>query len=241
MSVESVKKQLIVKAPIERAFRVFTAGIDKWWPRDHHIGASPMKELVMEPKEGGRWYAKCEDGSECDTGKVLVWDPPTRLVLAWQITAKWAFDPSFVTEIEVRFAPDGARCTRVDFEHRDLDRYGAEAEAIRAQLGDPKGWNGNLERYARSLRMKAAVMYESAPDVLTKAPVHFAAHKARLDVFQARGDLLAVGVFGDPREGSMAIFGSREAAEEFVREDPFVLRGGVATASIKDWDETILP
>jgi uncharacterized protein YciI len=90
--------------------------------------------------------------------------------------------------------------------------------------------------------MKYVVLYESADDVATKAPPHFPAHKARLDEFHARGDLLMVGTFGDPQaEGSMAIFASREAAEEFVRDDPFVVNGVVARYEIRDWDEVLTP
>jgi len=88
--------------------------------------------------------------------------------------------------------------------------------------------------------MKAVVFYESAPDVMTKAPLHYPAHKARLDAFQARGDLLGVGLFGDPREGSMAVFRSRGAAEAFVAQDPFVLERVVAKVTIKDWDDTLI-
>ena len=88
--------------------------------------------------------------------------------------------------------------------------------------------------------MKAVVFYHSAADVMQKAPLHFPAHKARVDAFHARGDLLAVGTWVDPREGSMAVFRSRAAAEEFVREDPFVLQGVVARHEIKDWNESLL-
>jgi uncharacterized protein YciI/uncharacterized protein YndB with AHSA1/START domain len=242
MNIEAppVKLQLTVKTAQARAFRVFTEGMDRWWPREHHIGKSPMKKCLLEPRAGGRWYATCEDGSECDVGKVLVWDPPHRLVLAWQITGEWAFDPSFVTEVEVGFTAEGPKTTRVAFEHRNLERYGAAAAAIRKQLDDPKGWLITLERFAGTAAMKAVVFYEAAPDVMTKAPLHFPAHKQRLDVFQARGELLAVGPYANPMEGSMAVFASREAAEEFVREDPFVLNGVVARSTIKDWRESIL-
>jgi uncharacterized protein len=89
--------------------------------------------------------------------------------------------------------------------------------------------------------MKAVIIYQSSPKVLELAPIHFPAHKDRLDVFIARGDLLAVGTWADPREGSMAVFRSRAAAEEFVEEDPFVLNGVVAEHEIKDWDEMLLP
>jgi uncharacterized protein YciI/uncharacterized protein YndB with AHSA1/START domain len=238
--VPPIQKQLLVPTTQERAFRVFAQGIDRWWPREHHIGSSPMRETIIEPRLGGRWYSLCEDGSECDVGKVLVWDPPNRLVLSWQITANWQFDASFVTEVEVSFHREGPRATRVEFEHRHLERYLDAAAAIRGQLDEPNGWHGTLEGYARIARMKAILLYESAADVLTKVPLHFEAHKARLAQFQAAGELLAVGTYADPREGSMAVFRSREAATEFTREDPFVLHGVVSKATIRDWDELLL-
>lgn len=88
--------------------------------------------------------------------------------------------------------------------------------------------------------MKAVVLYKSGPEVLTKAPIHYPAHKARVDAFHARGDLLAVGTWADPREGSMAVFRTRAAAEEFVKDDPFVMQGVVSEYEIKDWNETLL-
>jgi hypothetical protein len=88
--------------------------------------------------------------------------------------------------------------------------------------------------------MKAVLFYRSAPDVMTKAPVHFPAHKERLDAFQRHGDLLAVGTWADPREGSMAVFRTRAAAEEFVKDDPFVKNGVVSSYEIKDWNEALL-
>lgn len=238
--VEPVKKEVVVKGSRERAFRLFTSGMDRWWPREHHIGESPMREIVLEPSVGGRWYSISEDGSECDIGKVLAFEPGERLLLAWQITGGWKFDASFTTEVELRFFDDAPGRTRVTLEHRDLERYGEAAAALREQLDDPKGWQGNLEKFRASSERKGVVLYESSPDVLEKAPKHFAAHKARMDAFIARGLLLAIGPFADPREGSMAIFTSREAAEEFVKEDPFVLEGVVARATIKDWSESLL-
>ncbi|HTJ36900.1 MAG TPA: YciI family protein [Dactylosporangium sp.] len=90
--------------------------------------------------------------------------------------------------------------------------------------------------------MKAVVLYASADDFATTAPVHFPAHKVRIDEFHARGDLLLVGVFGDPRtQGSMGIFRSRESAEAFVAEDPFVLNGVVKSYEIRDWNEILAP
>ncbi len=148
-SVEPVKKHVIVEASRERAFKVFTEGMDRWWPREHHIGKSPLKRAVLEPHTGGRWYSECEDGSECDVGKVLAWDPPHRLVLAWQITAAWQYDAAFITEVEVIFTEEGPKKTRVDLEHRNLDRYGAEASAYRSQIDAEGGWGGLLGLFAR--------------------------------------------------------------------------------------------
>jgi uncharacterized protein YciI/uncharacterized protein YndB with AHSA1/START domain len=238
--VPPIKKQLLVPTTQERAFRIFSQGIDRWWPREHHIGSSPIREVVLEPRLGGRWYSLCEDGSEVHVGKVLTWDPPTRLVLSWQITAAWQFDPDFSTEVEVSFQAEGPKATRVTLEHRQLERYAEAGADIRAQLDDADGWQSSFEQFARVARMKAILLYESAPDVLTKAPLHFMAHKARLEAFEAAGELLAVGTYADPREGSLAVFRSREAAAEFIKEDPFVLHGVVSKSTIKDWDEMLL-
>lgn len=240
LDVQPIRKTLIVKASPERAFRLFTDGMDRWWPREHHIGKSPLKKIVVEAGVGGRWYSISEDGTEYNIGKVLAWEPPKRLVLGWQITGEWKYDPGFVTEVELGFFEDGQRSTLVAFEHRNLERYADAAIAIHKQLSDPSGWNGSLERYARDVAMKAVVLYESSPDVLVKAPLYFSSHKMRLDAFQARGDLLAVGTFADVRDGSMSVFLTREAAEEFVREDPFVTNGVVAKVTIKDWNEVLL-
>jgi uncharacterized protein YndB with AHSA1/START domain len=148
--IEPVRKTLTVEASTERAFAVFTDGIDRWWPRQHHIGKSPMARTLIEPGAGGRWYAICEDGSECDVGKVLIWEPPRHLVLAWQITAEWQYDPAFVTEVEVTFTPEGPRRTRVDFEHRDLERFGVKAPELRKMIDAPTGWGLILDSFARA-------------------------------------------------------------------------------------------
>jgi uncharacterized protein YciI/uncharacterized protein YndB with AHSA1/START domain len=238
--VPPVTKEFTVKVSQARAFALFTEGIDRWWPREHHIGTSPMKQTFIEPKVGGRWYAVSQDGSECDVGRVLAWEPPGRLLLSWQITGNWAFDPNFVTEIEVRFSATGPKTTAVRFEHRNLERYADKAAAIRTQLDDPKGWHKTFDDFVRIAQLKAVVLYEASPNVLALAPLHYPAHKARVDAFAARGELLAVGTFGAPGEGSMAVFSDRLAAEAFVAEDPFVLNGVVAKHTIKDWNETLL-
>ena len=101
----------------------------------------------MEPRAGGRWYERGEDGSECQWGRVLSWEPPARVVLAWQINAQWQYDPDFETEVEIKFIADGTG-TRVELEHRDLERYGEQAETMRATFDSDGGWNGLLAAFA---------------------------------------------------------------------------------------------
>ena len=148
-AANSVMKELVVEAPQERAFRVFTERFDAWWPREHHIGKAPMKQAVLEGRAGGRWYELGEDGSRCEWGQVLVWDPPGRLVLSWQITGQWRYDEGFSTEVEVRFTPEGPRRTRVSLEHRNLDRFGPAAEQMKQSFGADGGWSGLLKLFAR--------------------------------------------------------------------------------------------
>jgi len=150
----NIRKQLTVEAPLERAFRVFTANMGAWWPKDHHIGKEALKDCVIEPKVNGRWYELGEDGAACDWGKVLVWDPPRRLVLAWQLNEGFKYDPALVTEVEVTFTLLGPKLTRVDFEHRDLERFGEAAERLRGAMDT--GWGQILESYKRTAIAEAA-------------------------------------------------------------------------------------
>jgi uncharacterized protein YndB with AHSA1/START domain len=142
-----VRKHVVVKAPPARAFEVFTGRMTAWWRPDHHLGASPLKEVVVEPRAGGRWYEVCEDGTVCEWGKVLAWEPPSRVVFAWQLNAEWKYDAAFVTELEVRFVPEGTG-TRVELEHRNIDRFGAKAGEVRNALDSAEGWTGGLVAYA---------------------------------------------------------------------------------------------
>ena len=156
-SVPPVRREVVVAATAERAFKVFTDGIDRWWPREHHIGKSPLEREVLEPGVGGRWYGVSKDGTACDVGKVLVWEPPHRLVLAWQITSAWTYDPAFVTEIEVTFTSEGAKSTRVVVEHRDLDRYGVAAPDYRKAIDSKEGgWGYILGCFARQAATESA-------------------------------------------------------------------------------------
>jgi uncharacterized protein YndB with AHSA1/START domain len=139
-AIPPVRKELTVAASADHAFRVFTEGVDRWWPRQHHIGKSPLARAVIEPRLGGRWYGISLDGSECDTGRVLVWDPPRRLVLSWQLTAQWQFDPDFITEVEVTFTSVGPNQTVVVLEHRNLERFGEVAAELRKSIDAETGW-----------------------------------------------------------------------------------------------------
>ncbi|MEO8699406.1 MAG: SRPBCC family protein [Kofleriaceae bacterium] len=146
--METIKKQLVVEAPAEKAFRVFTANMTAWWPKEHHIGASPLATCVIEPQVDGRWYEVGEDGSECTWGKVLAWDPPRRLVLAWQLSAEFRYDPALATEVEVTFTAISPAQTRVDFEHRHLERLGDPAVAG----GMDAGWGQILGGFVHEVQ-----------------------------------------------------------------------------------------
>jgi uncharacterized protein YndB with AHSA1/START domain len=147
-----VKKSIHVDAPPEVAFRVFTAEMTRWWPlANYHIGAADPREAVVEPFVGGRWFERGADGSECDWGRVLVWEPSARVVLTWEITAEWRHDSALHTEVEVRFSPEG-RGTRVDLEHRQLDAYGPAAQAMKGVFDSEQGWSGLLAAFAAAVR-----------------------------------------------------------------------------------------
>jgi uncharacterized protein YndB with AHSA1/START domain len=142
-----VRKSIFVNAPQARAFEVFTGGIGRWWPKSHKIGQSDLERPVIEPFAGGRWYELDVDGSECEIGKVAAWEPPSRLLLIWQLTPEFTFDPDLVTEVEVMFAPEGEG-TRVDLEHRHIERMGEKADAMRESVSGPGGWPALLQLYA---------------------------------------------------------------------------------------------
>lgn len=144
-----VRRSVTVGVEPVRAFRAFVENIGRWWPRSHAIGGRPLVDAVLEPRAGGRWYEVSDDGSTCDWGKVLAYEPPGRLVLAWQIDADWKYDPDLITEVEVRFIADGPG-TRVELEHRNIDRFGARAAAVAEMIGSDGGWPLILGLYAEN-------------------------------------------------------------------------------------------
>jgi uncharacterized protein YndB with AHSA1/START domain len=148
-TIPSVRRDVTVAVPVERAFAVFTERIGEWWPESHHIQDVQMETPVVEPRAGGRFYERGVDGSECDWGRVLVYEPPERLVLSWMITPEFQPDPdpSHASEVEVRFTPLGAGSTRVELEHRGFERHGAGGERLAASVAGEGGWGWILAGY----------------------------------------------------------------------------------------------
>ena len=150
LPIEPVRKSVRVRADPARAFHVFTAEMDSWWPRSHHIGSSPMKRVVVEPKPGGAIYTDQEDGTACPWGSVLTWDPPHRFVMAWRIRPDWTYedDLSRSSEVELRFTPADDGTTLVELEHRALERHGSGGATMREQVNAEGGWGALLSLFA---------------------------------------------------------------------------------------------
>ncbi len=151
-TIPTIGGTVSVAVPVDHAFRVFTESFGSWWPADYHIGQADMATAVLEPRAGGRWYERGVDGSECDWGRVLAWEPPHRLIVTWQINGRWQYDPDaeHASEIEVRFTADGPEQTTVELEHRHLDRLvGGQVihDTIAIQGG---GWSSLLEVFAKA-------------------------------------------------------------------------------------------
>lgn len=151
-TIPPIAGKVTVNVPVEQAFRVFTESFDAWWPHQYHIGQAEVAEVILQPYEGGRWYERGVDGSECDWGRVLVWDPPQRLVLTWQISGAWQFDPDpdHASEIEVRFHPDGPEQTTVEVEHRHFERLVAGHD-VREAINGGGGWALLLDGFAKTV------------------------------------------------------------------------------------------
>ena len=148
----SVRKSIVVDAPIERAFSVFIGDFDSIKPREHNMLGVEIAETVFEPREGGRVYDRGVDGSECHWARVLAYEPPDRVVFSWDITPQWQIesDRGKTSEVEVRFISETPERTRVELEHRNLDRHGEGWEQMRTAIGSDDGWGGELRLFAEA-------------------------------------------------------------------------------------------
>jgi|SRR5579871_2762000 len=150
--IAPVRKSIVVTASPDLAFEVFTAGIDRWWPKSQGIGKTPIRESIIEPFVGGRWFTRHEGGEEAVIGHVRVWKPAEQFVVSWEISADWKPDSraAFASEVDVRFTSLSDGSTRVDLEHRDFERLPAPGgEKMRHDVDN--GWPKILEGYAREV------------------------------------------------------------------------------------------
>ncbi len=152
-AAQVVRRQIVVDAPITDAFDVFTRRFGDFKPPEHNLLAAPIAETVFEPRVGGHIYDRGTDGSECRWARVLVYEPHERVVFSWDIGPDWQIvaDPENASEVEVRFVAEGPDRTRVELEHRNLDRHGPGWEAVRDGVTTDQGWPLYLDRYAAVL------------------------------------------------------------------------------------------
>jgi uncharacterized protein YndB with AHSA1/START domain len=150
----SVRTQVVVEAPIERAFSVFTEDFGSFKPPEHNMLDVEIAETVFEPRAGGHLYDRGVDGSECRWARVLAYEPPNRVVFSWDISPQWQIETDLdkTSEVEVRFVAEGPERTRVELEHRNLDRHGEGWEPERDAVGSEGGWPLYLRRYAELLK-----------------------------------------------------------------------------------------
>ena len=148
----AVRHQIVVHVSVERAFQVFTEQFDQIKPREHNLMEVPIVETVFERYAGGAVFDRGEDGTECRWARVLAFEPPERFVISWDINPQWQLetDPDRTSEVEVRFIAEGPARTRVELEHRNLDRHGAGWEGVRGGVGGAEGWPLYLERFAEA-------------------------------------------------------------------------------------------
>lgn len=145
----SVRTQIVVSAPIERAFKAFVEEFDRIKPREHNLLGVEIAETVFEPQVGGNIYDRGVDGSECRWARVLAFEPPSRIVISWDIDPQWQIetDPDKASEVEIRFISETPERTRLELEHRHLERHGAGWESTRDGVASPGGWPLYLQRY----------------------------------------------------------------------------------------------
>ena len=155
-SATAIRHEIVVDAPIERAFSVFTDGFGTFKPREHNMLGVDIAESVFEPHAGGRVYDRGVDGSECQWARVLAYEPPDRVVISWDISPQWQIeaDPARTSEVEVRFTEDAPGRTRVDLEHRHLERHGEGWEQLRDSVAGEGGWPGCLRAFAERVGRK---------------------------------------------------------------------------------------
>jgi uncharacterized protein YndB with AHSA1/START domain len=154
----AVRADVVVDVAPERAFEAFSTEMPNWWHPDHHLIEAELEEMVFEPRVGGHIYDRGVDGSECRWARVLAYEPPHRVVFSWDITAEWKLetDPERASEVEVRFVPEGPGRTRVELEHRNLDRHGPGWEGMRDAVGSPQGWPDGVRGFAEYVNRGSA-------------------------------------------------------------------------------------
>ena len=152
-SETSVRNSIVVEAPIETAFSVFTDGFGTFKPREHNMLAVDIAETVFEIQVGGHIYDRGVDGSECRWARVLAYEPPNRVVFSWDISPRWQIesDQDRTSEVEVTFVAEAPERTRVELEHRYLDRHGEGWEGVRDGVHSDQGWPLYLDRFAEQL------------------------------------------------------------------------------------------
>jgi uncharacterized protein YndB with AHSA1/START domain len=145
-----VRRQIIVDVPLSTAFETFTRRFGDFKPPEHNLLGAPIAETVFEPRVGGNIYDRATDGTECRWARILAYDPPDRVVFSWDISPRWQIitDPALASEVEVLFIAESPERTRLELEHRNLDRHGPEWQAVRDGVDDEAGWPLYLTRYA---------------------------------------------------------------------------------------------
>ena len=235
--MSSVKKSVLVEASREIAFKVFTEKMALWWPAEHHIGKSQMMAIVLEPRVGGRWGERCVDGSECQWGRVLAYEAPSRVVLAWQLNAQFEFDANFETEVEVTFVAENEKRTRVTLEHKHLERFGAAEAAMREAFESPDGWSLGLLRLANAIASEGKQTFllrlippraTFALDMNEKERGVMMQHVVYWQGRTAANEVIAFGPVADPSGGwGVAIVEVTDEARvnEITSEDPAIVNG----------------
>lgn len=150
MTYPPVQRYITVNGPVDKVFQLFTEQMHSWWPPAHRLGSAERAAITLEPRVGGRWGERGVDGSECEWGRVLAYEPPVRLLLSWQIDGSFRPDPDpeHASEVEVTFTDVGGR-THVNLEHRFFERHGPTAAAARESVDAPGGWCLIIEQFSK--------------------------------------------------------------------------------------------